>query len=58
MSISGKEKLSFWDTWKIVPEITPIFVKLSNVTTPAEIKEEGYKLIEKFFIILYSIYNN
>ena len=37
-----------------MPEITPMFVKQSNVTVPAEITEEDHKLIEKQFIIYYS----
>ena len=31
-SISGKRKILFWDTWKIMPEITSIFAKLSRNT--------------------------
>ena len=37
-----------------MPEITAIFAKPSNVTVPEKIKEEGYKPIEKLFIVLYS----
>ena len=57
-SILGKGKISFCDTWKIVPEITSIFAQLSKVTVPAEITQEDYKLIEKFFIVLYSTTTN
>ena len=41
-----------------MPEITSIFAKLSKVTVPAEITQEDYKLIEKFFIVLYSTKTN
>ena len=54
LSISGKRKISFWDTWKIMSEITSLFPKLSKITITAEITEENYKLIEKSFIVLYS----
>ena len=38
-SISGKAKISFWDKWKWLPEVTQIFAKLSNITAPVEITE-------------------
>ena len=47
--MSVKEKISFW---KLVPQVTPIFAKVSNVTGRLEIHD--YKLIENFFIVLYS----
>ena len=53
-SVSGNGKIAFWDTWKLLPEITPIFAKQSSVIVSVEIAEENYKLTEKLFIILYS----
>ena len=43
-------KIAFWDTRKLMPEITPIFAKQNNFTVPAEITEEDYKLIENLYI--------
>ena len=42
LSISGKKKIAFWNTWKLMPEITPKFIKQRNLTV----------FIEKLFIIL------
>ena len=56
-AISDKRKISFWDTWKLVPEITPIFAKLSNATVPEETTEADCNLTKKFFIVLYSATN-
>ena len=42
----------------IATAATSIFAKLSKVTAPAEIAQEDYKLIEKFFIVLYSTTTN
>ena len=39
--------MALWDTWKLMPEITPIFANQSNVTVPAGITKEDCKLIEK-----------
>ena len=41
---------AFWDTRKLMPEITLIFAKQDNFTVPAEITEEDYKLIENLYI--------
>ena len=35
-----------------MPQVTPIFAKVSNVTGRLEIQD--YKLIENFFIVLHS----
>ena len=54
LSISGKRKISFWDTWKIMSEITSLFPKLSKITITAEITEENYKSLKNpslFFIV-------
>ena len=47
-------KIAFWDTWKLMPKMTPIFAKQNNVIVPAEITEKDYNLFEKLCIILYS----
>ena len=53
-SIYCKMKIAFWDAWKLMPKMTPIFAKQNNVIVPAEITEKDYNLFEKLCIILYS----
>ena len=41
-----------------MPKITSVFAKLSKVRVPAEITQQDYKVIGKFFIVLYSTASN
>ena len=51
---AGKGKKSFYEAWKNVPEITPLFCKLSRINSGDDINEDEYRLIEKFVVVLYS----
>ena len=51
---AGKGKKSFYEAWRKVPEITPLFCKLSQINSADDITEDEYRLIEKFVVVLYS----
>ena len=51
---AGKGKKSFYDAWKNVAEITPLFCKLSQINSADDINEDEYRLTEKFVVVLYS----
>ena len=51
---AGKGKKSFYEAWKTVPEIKPLFCKLSQINSADDINEDEYRLIEKFVVVLYS----
>ena len=53
-SFSGRGKKSFHETWKLLPEMTPIFDKLSSIANPEEILTDDYKTLERFIVTLYS----
>ena len=53
-SCSGRGKKSFHETWKLLPELTPIFDKLSSIANPEEILTDDYKTLERFIVTLYS----
>ena len=53
-SVQGKGKKSFFDAWKLMPEMTAIFIKLSEVEDVADIVEEDFQALEKFFVVLHS----
>ena len=53
-SLSGKEKKSFFKTWKLFPDSSITFGKLGTVSAPSEIHDHDFKLVEKYFIALYS----
>ena len=53
-AVAGKGKLSFYNTWSQLPEITPTFAKLGNVTDVNLVTDDDFTQIERFFIILYS----
>ena len=53
-AVAGKVKLSFYNTWSQLPEITPTFAKLGNVTDINLVTDDDFTQIERFFIILYS----
>ena len=47
----GKGKKSFFNTWKIFPEVTNTFCKLSQF--PAIIEEDDIQQLEKCVVVLY-----
>ena len=51
---AGKGKKTFYEAWKNVPEITPLFCKLSQINSAVDINEDEYRLIEKFVVVLYN----
>ena len=53
-AVAGKGKLSFYNTWSQLPEITPTFAKLGNVTDVNLVTDDDFTQIERFFIILCS----
>ena len=53
-AVAGKGKLSYYNTWSQLPEITPTFAKLGNVTDFNLVADDDFTQIERFFIILYS----
>ena len=53
-AVAGKGKLSFYNTWLQLPEITPTFAKLGNVTDVNIVTDDDITQIERFFIVLYS----
>ena len=53
-SLSRKGKKLFFESWKLLPDISATFAKLGTVSTPSEIHDHDFKLVEKFFIALYS----
>ena len=54
ISLSRKGKKSFSETWKLLPDIFTTFGKLGAVSTPSEIHDHYFKLVEKYFVALYS----
>ena len=54
LAVAGKGKLSFYNTWSQLPEITPTFAKLGNVTDVNLVTDDDFTQIEIFFIVLYS----
>ena len=53
-SFSDRGKKSFLETWKLLPELTPIFDNLSSIANPEEILTDKYKTLERFIVTLYS----
>ena len=53
-SVAGKGKKSFHATWELMPEVTPVFEKLSKLTEQSEISEDDLRIIEHYFVVLYS----
>ena len=51
--VAGKAKLSFYNTWLQLPEITPTFAKLGNVTDVNIVTDDDFTQVERFFMILY-----
>ena len=51
-SFPGRGKKTFYDVWKIYPDITALFRKLSKGVP--EVSDEDLQLIEKFVVSLYS----
>ena len=43
---ADKGKKSFYEAWKIVPQITPLFCKLSQINSADDINEAEYRLID------------
>ena len=54
LSVTGKDKKSFCETWQLFPEILAVFSKMEIVTDISEISEQGFKLLERFFVFLCS----
>ena len=55
-SVAGKGKKSFYETRQLFSEITAVFTKMAIVTDVSEISEQDIKLLERFFVFLYSIH--
>ena len=53
-SVHGKAKKTFHDTWLMLPELTPVFSRLSTITDVTDSSTDDLKLLERFFVILYS----
>ena len=52
--LSRKGKKSFFETWKLLPDISTTSAKLGTVSAPSEIHDQDFKFVEKYFISLYS----
>ena len=50
-SIQGKGKASFYETWKKMPSITPVFERMSS--SVGDISEKGTDLLEQFVVVMY-----
>eukprot|EP00794_Sanderia_malayensis_P013411 gene13411-14786_t len=50
-SFSVRGKITTWDTWKALPEITDVFVGLSN--NPNKIKMDEMLLLQRYVVLLY-----
>ena len=44
-------KKTAWDTWRVFPDVTQVFIKLSH--TPTEITEDDFSIIERFTVLMY-----
>ena len=53
-AVARKGKPSFYNIWSQLPEITPTFAKLENVTDVNLVTDDDFTQIEGFLIILYS----
>ena len=53
LQYSEKGKKSFYETWTIIPEITETFVRLSQVADVTDITDTDFKMLEKFFVVMY-----
>ena len=53
-SVAGKGKKSFYDAWDLLPSVTTVFEKLVTISDREEILTEDYKLLERYFVVLYS----
>ena len=54
--MEGKGKKSFFSTWLVYPDVTPVFQKLSQC--PEEISTNDFGIIQKFIIYLYDKSSN
>ena len=52
--LSGKSKKSFFETWEVLKEMTPIFCRLPTLNSPEDVTEADLKLLENFVVLLYS----
>ena len=50
-SICNIGKKTVWDTWTVLPEVTPLFVELAKL--PESLTNEMISLIERFVVLLY-----
>ena len=51
-AFNGKGKKTAMMAWRAVPEVTPVFLKLSH--KPSEITEDDITLLETFIVVMYS----
>ena len=51
-SLSGKSKKSFFETWEVLEEMTPIFCRLPTLNLPENVTEADLKLLENFVVLL------
>ena len=54
--IKRKEKKSFFATWLVYPNVTPIFQKFSQC--PGKISTDGFGILQKFKFYLYGKSSN
>ena len=52
-AVLRKGRKSFYDTWTIIPEITETFVRFSQVADVTDITDADFKMLEKFFVVMY-----
>eukprot|EP00794_Sanderia_malayensis_P002124 gene2124-2410_t len=50
-AFNGKGKISVYETWKILPEMTDVFIRLSNPVT--NVSDDDIRKIERFVVMLY-----
>ena len=55
-SFKGIGKKTAWETWKVFPDVTDVFMKLSNA--PCTISEEDYEKLERYTILMYKEYHH
>ena len=54
LSLSGKGKKIFFDSWTSMNEIAPLFKKLCSIAAPDKITGDDFELLEFFVMRLYS----
>ena len=50
-TLSGKRKKTAYETWKVFPEATPVFLCLSS--NPKTVSDEDLAVLERYVVLLY-----